>query len=254
MRQLPAPATAEVGGISLEYCLAGNGRPTVVLVSGSGGPMLGWHRVFEALADRTTTLAYNRPGIGKSPAPGRPQTVTHMVQDLVELLARVGAPRPYVLVGHAFGGLVANLFARIHGDVVCGVLLLEATSPDDILLMKQHETRLQRNAGWLANRVFALNPNDEKHHATQSAAQMKTAPPFPPVPLRVLTGTKLTMAWATRPPAHELRAQHQRDLVRLSPHASHITAAASGHFPQLSEPDLVLSAVRELVGLGRRTA
>ena len=41
-------------------------------------------------------------------------------------------------------------------------------------------------------------------------------------------------------------AEHRR-LTRLSPQSRHIVAASSGHWIQFDEPDLVISAIRDLV-------
>jgi hypothetical protein len=55
------------------------------------------------------------------------------------------------------------------------------------------------------------------------------------------------MAWATKPELLAARAAHQRELATLSPLGRQLPANSSGHFPQFSEPDLVVAAVLELV-------
>jgi pimeloyl-ACP methyl ester carboxylesterase len=49
------------------------------------------------------------------------------------------------------------------------------------------------------------------------------------------------------PAALQARRAHQQDLARLSEQGEHIVAAQSGHFPQLSQPGLVLDVLRRLV-------
>lgn len=247
MPPLPASQVVDVDGRAVEVLLAGRGGPAVVLVNGSGGPLAGWQRVFGGIAARTTTLAYNRPGIGRSAAPGEPQTAAAMAADLRRLLAALAVAPPYVLVGHSFGGLVANLFARRHPDEVAGVVLLEASAPEDLTALKAHENALQKGLAWLMGQLAPLPAWHETRHAPASARELAAAPPFPPRPLRVVTGTRPAMAWATKPALLQARAAHQRTLAALSPQGRQVLAEKSGHFPQFSEPELVVATVLEVV-------
>lgn len=246
MRQLPTSRVVDVDGRAVECLLAGQGGPTVVLINGSGGPVAGWMRVFADIAAQTTTLAYNRPGIGRSAKPAADQTATEMVAGLRRLLAVLQLTPPHVLVGHSFGGLVANLYARQHPAEVAGVVLLEASAPEDLTALKVHENALQKGLAWLMRKLVPPQRWHETEHTQRSAAELAAAPPFPPVPLRVVTGTQPAMAWATRPELLAARAAHQRGLAALSPLGRQVLAEKSGHFPQFSQPDLVVATVLEL--------
>ncbi|MDR7332819.1 alpha/beta hydrolase [Roseateles asaccharophilus] len=252
MPTLPAASLVDVDGHAVEFVRAGTGVPTVVLINGSGGPLAGWMRVFDGIAARTTTLSYNRLGVGRSARPATAQTAAEMVASLRRLLAALQLAPPYVLVGHSFGGLVANLYARLHPADVVGVVLLEATAPQDLTALKAHENALQKGLAWLMRRLAPPQRWHETEHTARSAADLAAAPPFPAVPLRVVTGTKPAMAWATKPALLQARATHQRGLVALSPLGRQVLADSSGHFPQLSEPERVVKAVLELVDAGQR--
>lgn len=247
MPTLPAASLVDVDGHAVEFVRAGTGTPTIVLINGSGGPLAGWMRVFDSIAARTTTLAYNRPGIGRSARPAEDQTAAEMVASLRRLLATLQLAPPYVLVGHSFGGLVANLYARRHPVDVAGVVLLEATAPQDLTALKAHENALQKGLAWLMRRLVPPQRWHESEHTARSAAELAAAPPFPAVPLRVVTGTKPAMAWATKPELLQARATHQRELVALSPLGRQVLADKSGHFPQFSEPERVVATVLELL-------
>lgn len=227
--------------------MAGQGDPLVVLINGSGGPLEGWHRLFIPLAAQTEVLAYNRPGVGGSAAPRRAQTLPAMVEDLQALLQHLRPAARLLLVGHSFGGLIANLYARLHAPAVAGVMLLEATAPADVLELPRHQGWLQARLNRLAERWFPLPVEHETRHAETSVQALTQAPPFPAVPLRVVSGGRPAMAWATPTAALALRARHQQDLLALSPLAQHQLAERSGHFPQLSEPELVCRSLLELI-------
>lgn len=249
MPGLPESKLLEAEGATVEYVTVGAGKPTIVLVNGSGGPIAGWHKILPLLSGATTVVAYNRPGLGRSSKPIRPQTAGAMAEDLEKLLIAIGAPEPWVLVGHSFGGLVANLFARLNARSVCGVVLFEATAPEDVLLLRKHENLLQKGLAWLANHLVPLNPNHETLHALQSVAEIAGAPAFPSVALTVITGTRPALSWAMNRELLALRAQHQKSLVGLSPLGHQLLATKSGHFPQFSEPELVASAILKVASI-----
>jgi hypothetical protein len=108
---------------------------------------------------------------------------------------------------------------------VAGVVMLEATAPDDVLHLGRHETALQRALARAAHWLMPLDPNHETLHASKSVSEIAGAPAFPRLPLRVITGTRPAMAWATRTGMLVLRARHQESLAGLSPLGVHLLAS-----------------------------
>lgn len=246
MKALPPKRQINIGGETLAYSVAGSGSPVVVLINGAGVGMEGWYRLHPAIAEAGTVIAYDRPGTGGSSRPCAPQTGETAVATLRALLADIGARPPYVLVGHSFGGLYANLFARLYPREVAAVLFLEATAPEDVAAMKQHLS----TTGIVLNTVLSpftrRDPNDEIEHENLTVAQIAAAPPFPAIPVRVISGGKRLPSWLLPPAAQNLRDEHQTRLAQLSPSGKRIIAARSGHFPQMTEPELVLGVIAEL--------
>ncbi|WP_255989681.1 alpha/beta fold hydrolase [Chitinolyticbacter albus] len=235
-----------VGTRQLECLIAGDG-PVIVLVNGAGGPIEGWFRVWPELCELGRVLAYNRPGLGRSARANAPQTGAAMVGTLRELLQAAALPPPYVLVGHSLGGLVVNLYARLHPADVAAVLLLESTAPDDVAAMAKLETPLQRGLRRLLDTVLPPDPLGEVAQLPNTLAQLAAAPPFPDVPLTVLSGGKRPWLWPGARAAFDIRAMHQRQLAQLSLRGVQRVAERSGHFPQLSEPQIVRDALAELL-------
>lgn len=236
---------------SLEYVLRRReGAPTLVLINGAGVGLKGWAPLFPRIEEMGTVFAYNRFGIGASDRPGERQSGSVIVAALRELLGYAGLPPPYVLVGHSLGGLYANLFARLHPQEVAACMLLEATHPKDRAALRDHESQLLRALG----KLFALpqqlirdNVHSELQWVDETVAQIEAAGPFPDVPLTVITGGRAPPAWLMSPAAVQLKRRHQQQLAQLSPRGEHVIAARSGHFPQLTEPQLVLQALQRLV-------
>ena len=246
---LPAPRLAQVGGQTIEYVTSGMTGPSIVLVNGAGGPLAGWARVYGPLLKHGTVTAHNRAGIGRSSGPTEAQTGALIVGTLRDLLAEIGAAPPHVLVGHSLGGLHVNLFARLVPDEVAGVVFLEAAHPDD-----RQMTEFQ--PGWLRalNRVLGVgNPlrRDrafaETRWVDQTCREIERAGPFPDVPLAVVTGGRRPPSRLMPEAAADARYANQVALAKLSPRSRHLVAHGSGHFPQLSEPGVVVDAVRWVV-------
>ena len=109
------------GDRTLRWVEAGDGPP-VVLVGGGGEVSLTWAPVFDALAERGRTIAYDRAGLGTSdPVPE--VTALGQADDLAAVLDEVG---PAVLVGHSWGGLVVQLTAWHHPRSVAGLVLVDS--------------------------------------------------------------------------------------------------------------------------------
>ena len=241
---------ARLGTDEVEYATTGTGRPTIVLINGAGGPLEGWHKVFAELGTLGTVIAYNRPGMGKSSSPREAQTGDVMVDLLRRLLVDFGLVPPYVLVGHSLGGLIANLFARTYPGEVAGVVLLDATAPADVAEMAAFETTAQRLVRRLFDRLASTDEYGETAQLGRTVEQIVAAPAFPDVPIVVVSGGRSARVLRMSPAARAARAVHQRELVALSPRGGQIVAGGSGHFPQLTEPALVVEAVRRVIEVG----
>ncbi|PTL81169.1 alpha/beta fold hydrolase [Vitiosangium sp. GDMCC 1.1324] len=248
MKNLPQRREVTIEGRRLTYSVAGQGKPPIVLINGAGGPLEGWYKLYPAIEKLGTVVAYDRPGVGGSSRPTEPQTGEVVVRTLRRLLHELGIEGPYVMVGHSFGGLFANLFARLYPKDVMGVVFLEATAPDDIGMMKAHQSRAQRVMNGALNFFSRPEPNDEISNEARTVAQIAEAPAFPDVPLRVVSGGKTPPGWLTSAEALRLRARHQEALASLSSQGERIVADRSGHFPQMSQPELVLDAIAQVVG------
>lgn len=172
-----------------------------------------------------------------------------LVKTLHASLFQAGPAPPFILVGHSIGGLIANLFARTYPNEVGGVVFLDATAPEDVAAMAVHESSLQRVLKRLLDRVFGKDTFGEITHVQQTVSLIEQAPAFPDIPVVVVSGGKPAMSWLSSAPFLAARAEHQRRLSRLSPRGKQIIADKSGHFPQLSEPAVVVQAVRDVLHL-----
>jgi pimeloyl-ACP methyl ester carboxylesterase len=258
-------ARLDLGRYHLSYRWSGSGTPTVVLEAGAGCTQESWAQVFDAIAEFTRVVRYDRAGLGASDLGSRRRTCQELVNDLHALLVNANLPGPYVLVGHSFGGQIVRLYAHQYPAEVVGIVLIDAvhhdqnaralallppTSPTDSLrLVNMREILIQG---------YTDDPHwdPEGLNIQVSDAQVRATGSLGDVPLVVLTASQYGDPPSDLPAdfvaaygrmAHEL----QYELVRLSTCSTHIMAEHSGHFIQCDEPELVVAAVRYAIELAR---
>jgi pimeloyl-ACP methyl ester carboxylesterase len=107
------------GGRALRWVEAGQGVP-IVFEAGAMSPVISFAAVFRALSADHRVIAYDRAGYGASD----PATVDLALQlgDLTAVLEEAG---PSILVGHSWGGLLAQLVGWERPDLIRGLVLLD---------------------------------------------------------------------------------------------------------------------------------
>ncbi len=112
--------------------------------------MLDWGTILPALATDFHLVAYDRAGLGASdPVRGR-LTLESQVDDLVAVLDAHG---PTLLVGHSWGGLLAQFAAAARPDRVTGLVLVDPTHEG---VMEAVPTRLRISSDVMLSRMVLL--------------------------------------------------------------------------------------------------
>jgi pimeloyl-ACP methyl ester carboxylesterase len=181
--------TIDVGGRSLHSCVYGKSSPTVVLVSGFGAPQVYWNPVVPDLAAQTTVLTYDRAGIGKSEIGELPTHGKQAATDLHTLLNKLNLPKPYIVIGHSYGGSVVRLFASMYPDDIGGIILED--SQHENILEEQRKILAGKDLEQLEEMIsrFATpdNPKTEGDYRYITMEQAKNSKPLPQVPFVVST-------------------------------------------------------------------
>jgi pimeloyl-ACP methyl ester carboxylesterase len=112
-----------VDGTRLHFLIKGAGRP-VVLIHGNPGSGQDWTRLFGPLAAHHKTIAFDRPGHGRSERPKQiDATVEVQARLLHDALKQLHVERP-IVVGHSWGGALALVYAINYPKEVAGVVLV----------------------------------------------------------------------------------------------------------------------------------
>jgi pimeloyl-ACP methyl ester carboxylesterase len=265
------------GGRKIYLECRGTGSPTIVLVAGLKASAEDWNvakqsepTVFAEAAKFTRVCAYDRPGtpVGEKPSRSdpvrQPTTAGDAVADLHALLSNANVVRPYVLVGHSYGGLIVRLYASTYPDDVSGLVLVDALSEGlrDAETPAQWVTQRKLMEGEIRDSLVQY-PDLERIDPDRSFDQVRAAPPLRPLPAVVLSADRAvgpqipSMIAAGVLPADVPRdfgyiidaaqKQAQERLAKLVPNAKHVTRTNSGHEIHKEHPQLVIDSIREVV-------
>ena len=231
----------DVGGYSLFYQCIGSGSPTVILEAGYGtGGTSEFFEFMPKVASIAHVCTYDRAGTGVSdprPVSMNPVDGTRMASELHALLAGIGVGPPYVVVGHSFGGMIVRAFASTYPGDVTGMVLIDASSEPEIPVYR----RMHAGA-WI--------DHTSRVDIDAMVSQALHAPSLGSMPLVVITAAvEDSDPFLARVPG--LERAFQARLARLSTNSTHVLAVGSGHFIHRENPDLVLEAIREVVGAAR---
>jgi len=258
----------DVGGYSIHMLCKGQGQPTVIIDAGLGDDSSDWFGIQNHTAAQTQVCVFDRPGYGWSDAGPQPRNSLRISSEIEKLVQKANISGPYVLVGHSFGGYNIRVFASTHPQQIAGMVLVDASHENqyelldiklprhyqrsrDILVLPKATDKISSKSVILQERAFNA-ARAEISSLYQSAKQVRHYNDMPKVPLIVISRGK--PEWQDNADG-ELREQiwHdlQQDLWKLSPISQQIFAHHSGHDIHLEQPELIVSAINDVVAMSR---
>jgi pimeloyl-ACP methyl ester carboxylesterase len=253
LKRPPFHRRLDVGGYKLYINCEGQARtnvPVVVMDSGLGDSSEHWLAIQPAVAEFARVCIYDRAGLGNSDPSIHTQSTTQIVLDLHNLLTRAGVAGPLVLVGHSLGGINVRLYASMYPKEVVGMVLVDSTHEEqfarmDALIPEEIKKQFPPSA-------FELMSNEKIDFTENPERRARLAKWHADIPLIVLTAAKSQPNPAgplafLAPKFEQIRQELQQNLVHRSPRGKQIIATKSGHYIQHDEPELVVSAIREVI-------
>jgi proline iminopeptidase len=114
----------DIGGCELYVEEGGKGTPIVLLHGGPGSTHYEFHPVFDRAAQFARTIYYDQRGCGQSDyRPEAAYTVAQAVSDLEKLREKLGIRR-WVVLGHSYGGFLAQYYATLYPERVSGLVIV----------------------------------------------------------------------------------------------------------------------------------
>ncbi len=239
-------------GPVLRMLETGSGSSTVVFEAGSGSPLEVWTRVQPEVSKFARTISYDRAGNGLSTKGATPRDGKNVAIELHAALHNAHAAPPYILVGHSLGGPYIRIFAGMYPDEVAGLVLVDPTQEE---LIAWNNARKKEPP---TERKF--RPEDEVDCAPMTFDEAHANPVPTNIPVYLITGlgprkapgflTKEFKAEVQedREVLYKAKLKFHREWVEQFPKGKLIIAEESGHGVQFEQPELVVSAIREMVG------
>jgi pimeloyl-ACP methyl ester carboxylesterase len=242
---------------------------------------LQWVYQMQKFSLQNRVIGLDMRGHGLSDKPSSGYDMSTMISDIKIALDTLRVTEPVVLVGHSFGGYNAQIFASRYSDKIVGLVLVDASHPDQVERFLQPPLRINTApSARLGVAAFAdirlplrvppevrgmamgfLRTQRTRHAIAneyisfrESAAQVKNAGPLPAVPLVVLTrGLGAAAANPLSGRIEELWQTLQAELAERSPFSAHVVARRSGHHIHLDQAQLVADAVALVVDTARQS-
>lgn len=264
----------------------GSADVTVIMEAGAGGDSLTWSSVQPKLAQSMRVCTYDRAGMGWSDAGSEPRSSDQIVSELNKLLANASISGPLIFVGHSFGGLVAQHYARAYPDQVVGMILVDAVHPDFIaslspsaLAQRESQLSLLKFGGLLTRfgvtralnvvnfpadmpeeirgnvRALALRPvtaatiYGETIAFEKSVEEMQKLPPLSAdLPIAVISRLfdESNASQQGGVEVEQLWSNLQTELAQLNDNTIQYIAQDFEHFIQFSDPELIIRAIKDI--------
>ncbi len=259
-------------GRSLYLNCQGSGSPAVFVIPGKGSYAEAWNvevpgddpvrsspydLITQARLEPSSTAAqpsvakgtrvciYDRPntrpdGADRSTPVRQPHTIGQDVDDIVKLISAARISTPVVIAAHSYGGLIADLLARTHPELVSGLVLVDPVSE-----FLPSVGNAEQNAAFYRDTAKPMPDPDGEGFLTQDDfALVKAAPPLPNVPAIVLSSDKFPPPEALKPDNYTLEQIHRANTMLADALKTvNLTNTDSGHNIMLYQPQLVAGQI-----------
>ena len=127
-----AADTVEVNGANLFFESIGGGAPILIMHGGLGLSHDYLRPYFDQLSANNTVVYYDHFGNGRSDKPEdyAEMTFDRLTSDAAELMTALGHDT-FTLIGHSYGGFIAQEFATKYGDRLDGLVLVDTVPAFD---------------------------------------------------------------------------------------------------------------------------
>ena len=232
------------------YTDKGTGKPTVVFITGLGVAMDDITDIQNEIAKMYRTFSYDRAGIGKSESLDKERTLQNEATELHEILTAAALNKPFILVGHSRGGLLAQYFTSKYPNMVSGLIILDSPPPDFRWRRRAMRTAtekltfdsLPKQYYDTANPMQPAIKDELKQARVTDSAAMATIKLPTTIPVTFIASTKLTNEKYSKEDT-EIKIELVNGYTKTAPQIRLIFTDKAGHFIYDDEPQLVVKEI-----------
>lgn len=167
------------GQVDIYYSIYGSGEPLLVINGGPGFSSEGFTGLAKQLAQKYRVILYDQRGTGRSVmsnVDNTNMTMDLMVQDLEALRKHLDIKK-WTILGHSFGGVLANFYTAHYPDHVLG-LIASSSGGIDLGLLDYFDINRQLSPSEqdsLAYWTTKINEGDTTAYADQKRREFFAA-------------------------------------------------------------------------------
>ena len=237
----------EIRGKKQYYVNKGEGNPVVVFVSGLGPTMDDFFEIQNKISKTTQTFCYDRAGVGKSEPFNNDRSLENISSELKELLEKVKISKPFILVGHSRGGLIARFFANKYPDKICGLILIDPALPEHRSMKRSLRTDKEKvefdafyNSFCTDSIKYSATIRSEFNAADSASISGKNFPSN--IPITIIASNKITKDKYSKADT-KIKVDLLNAYLKTAPQIKLILTNKSGHFIHEDEPKLVVKEI-----------
>lgn len=240
-----------IGDYSINYKDSGKGKHIIVLEAGLGMNSETWTEIQAKLSENYRVISYDRSGYGKSNNSDSPRTIYNITKDLKLLLETIEATAPYVLVGHSMGGYVIRHFAELYPEKVSGIVMIDSYHENLFKMLRDSVSERDWNkylGTGHVNKDTLHGIESEKVEFMETVLSNDRFEIPSELPVHVLTSlepSEDTNRLVTV--SMDLHKSLSLSFVTENDNVNQTITKSSGHFIYLKEPELVISAVDNII-------
>jgi pimeloyl-ACP methyl ester carboxylesterase len=244
----------EINGKKQYYLAKGTGDPTVVFVTGLGPTMDDFQEVQIKVSKYSKTICYDRAGIGKSESFNNERDLENISSELKELVDKIGLNKPFILVGHSRGGLIARYFTNKYPEKVCGLILIDPAIPEHKWKKRELRTDTEKiefdsfyNSFCTDSTKYSATIRNEFRNTFTTDSSLVYGKGFPlNIPITLIGSNKTTKDKYSIEET-KIKVELFNSYLKINPKIKLILTDKSGHYIYDSEAKLVINEIVSMV-------
>lgn len=244
----------EIRGKKQFYLSKGAGNPVVVFITGLGPTMDDFEGIQSKVSKHSRTICYDRAGIGKSESFNNERTLENISLELKELTDKIKLDKPFILVGHSRGALIARYFVSKYPGKVTGLVLIDPAIPE--LMRKKRELRTEKEKIDFdiyynlfctdSIKYTAIIRNEFKHSFTTDSSSV-SGKGFPlNIPITLIGSNKITKDKYSEEET-KIKVALLKSYFNINHQIKLVLTEKSGHYIYDTEPELVIKEIMTIL-------
>ena len=207
-----------------------------------------WNQVQDSVSLRTTTISYDRAGLGLSKYNGEKKDLVTMSNELHQLMSNSQIKDPVILVGHSLGCQIIKKFALMYPMKVRSIVFIDPGYNPANLRLVLSDSLWNAREEKLKQYMPKLNPAQQAEfdQLEKNTEQADDIIAFPDVPVVLFTATLITDFPASKQEVAVKKQTHEKWLSH-NPNAKHFTVEDSRHYIHNDHPELIINTILELL-------